>query len=267
MTGRWRGALAALLLLGVACGGELPADNGAGELVAEAEDLTEALEEARASLVSVQERLASDLLQRERGLEGMAEELAELEEAVADAEDELAVLERRAEALEEDVAELTEERDELRQAVAAVPPPAPEPAPVAQTRSHPGRCAINPQQGDIVCETSAGSYVCRGSVSPSCGSRVVMTRGEGCDQYWNGGRVCGPDRASWGPPTSTGARPADAQQGFVPPSGSSSGTSSSAGIGANCSEERAHGHSNMGRSHPHYRPQFDGDDDGIACET
>lgn len=266
--------IAVSLVLLVACAQPAPVTEpapgpvaGIGQLAAE-----------RAALLSRNEQLASEALSRQRLIEQLDEEVSTLDGEVEAHERELARLEEEIEdltaerrelnaergALQREVREARAERDALNDAPAPQPVAAAAPS-TAATRSHPGRCVINPDQGDIVCETSTGHYVCRGSASPACGTRSFKDTANGCDQYWNGGRVCGPDRANQPAPSSTGASPSDARPATV--TTQPSPNQNSHGVGANCTEERAHGHSNMGRSHPHYRPQFDGDNDGIACET
>lgn len=243
-------------------------------------DLSE-LREERAELLSRNEELAGQALSTQRQVEAAEADLAtlgdllderrgeveELDAEIEDLNDERRALDAERRRLEREVRDARttlEEEEDAEVTLQPVAAPAPQPA---STTAHRGNCVINPDRGDIVCETNTGDYVCRGSASPACGTRSRMeTRGT-CDYYWNGGRVCGPNRGSHDPPSHTGVSPQDATTSHSPAQQPSGSPSSSAGVSRNCSEERAHGHSNMSRSHPHYRSQFDGDGDGIACET
>ena len=242
-------------------------------------DISE-LREERAELLSRNEQLAGQALSTQRRVEDAEaelvalgellderrEEVEELDAEIDDLNDERRALDAERRRLEREVrdARTTLEEGDTTATLQHVAAPAPRPA---STTSHRGNCVINPDRGDIVCETNTGEYVCRGSASPSCGTRSRMeTRGT-CDFYWNGGRVCGPNRGSHDPPAHTGVSPEDVTTSPSPAQQPADTHTSGAGVGRNCSEERAHGHSNMSRSHPHYRSHFDGDGDGIACET
>ncbi len=128
-------------------------------------------------------------------------ENADLDRIIADLDAQLDEAEDRADDAEDAVAALssmgadTSREDDIPEPVRQVevapvpPPPPPPPAPAAPTW-YPGQCTTNPDRGDIVCSTSTGEYVCRGSASPMCGGSGYFRGHNGCDLYWDGSRRC-----------------------------------------------------------------------------
>ena len=126
-------------------------------------------------------------------------ENADLDRIIADLDAQLDEALERADDAEDAVAALSsmdadhsagDAPEPVRQVVVAPAPAPPPPVPAPVGTWFPGRCTTNPDRGDIVCSTSSGDYVCRGSASPECGGSGWFRSQGGCDLYWDGSRRC-----------------------------------------------------------------------------
>ena len=145
----------------------------------------DALEQQVADLRAVNGELLAENADLDRIIADLDAQLDEAEDRADDAEDAVAALS----SMDADTSREDDIPEPVRQVEVAPVPPPPPPAPAAPTW-YPGQCTTNPDRGDIVCSTSNGEYVCRGSASPMCGGSGYFRGHNGCDLYWDGSRRC-----------------------------------------------------------------------------